>query len=139
MSGTAARREQPVRGRGRPAKDGTRIGAQLPADLVDAANDWISTQGLKPGEGVEALLMDGLALVPAGHAPIPGYKQGKKYIWGYPAPELYAKVHEPVSRNETSMTRRMLRLLHYALLAKGYDLPNLTSAGQQLKKTGTNG
>ena len=124
--------------RGRPKKEGTRVGASLPADLVSAAEDFGRTHAYKPGETVEVLLEIGIRVVPPGHGPIDGYdkSKGKKYIWGNPGPELAASVLAPWENQETSITRRLFRLLHFALIDQGYDLPE-PAASEQLMLTGT--
>ncbi|MEU6586550.1 hypothetical protein [Nocardia sp. NPDC046763] len=124
--------------RGRPAKNGTKVGASLPADLVSAAEHFGRTHEYKPGETVEVLLEIGIRVVPPGHGPIDGYdkSKGKKYIWGTPGPQLAASVLAPVHNHETSITRRLWRLLHFALIDLGYDLPK-PAASEQLSLTGT--
>ncbi|MBC7299788.1 hypothetical protein [Nocardia salmonicida] len=92
---------------------------------------------------IEALVEIGFKVAPRHHRPITAtYTGPATHIRANLSPEVARKVLQPVRAKRTNITRRMMTLLHYAMVSEGVELA-LEAAGmlsdgtEELHRTGT--
>ncbi|MEU6562564.1 hypothetical protein [Nocardia nova] len=126
---------------GRPRKNGRRVGFAAPSAFADAISSW-GPEYRFDTDRVEALVKIGLKVAPRHHRPITASYTGEQvHVYANLTQEIASKVLGPVRAKRTSITRRMMTLLHYAMVAEGVELA-LEAAGmlpteQPLERTGT--
>lgn len=127
---------------GRPPKNGRPTGISAPESFVDAVTSWGSAS-MKLTDRIEGLVVIGLKVAPRHHQPITAtYTGPATHMRANLSPEVARKVLQPVRAKRTTITRRMMTLLHYAMLSEGVELA-LKAAGmlddgsQDLHRTGT--
>lgn len=127
---------------GREAKGGTPIGVLVPEGFRDAIESW-GPQYRTKTERVEALLEIGLKIAPRYDKPLAATYAGHKVrVNANPPPEISRRAMAPVRRKKTSITHRVMTLLHAAMVAEEVELAlqadwRHDSSSRTLEKTGT--
>lgn len=126
---------------GRPRKNGRRVGFAAPETFAAAVDSW-GPQFTRHTDRVEALVKIGLQVAPRHYKPIDATYTGEQtHIYANLTAEVGQKVLRPVRSGRTTITRRMMILLHYAMVSEGVELAlsaaGMLDTGHELKRTGT--
>jgi len=112
----------------------------VPQSFADAVNSW--GPEYSKTDRVEELVKIGLTVAPRHHRPITAaYTGDQTHLYANLSPEVKRSFLAPVRAGRTTISRRMMTLLHYAMLDQGVQLA-LEAAGmlvpqQPLRRTGT--